>query len=119
MILAGVAVALAGYITGLVGHEATHLAACKLLGVPVDRVSVAWNRVTVHYSPLRPQDDDVIRAAPVMLFVPLVVVGVRLVLQAPSLLRGLLFFGLVVGYLPRSESDWQPVRRWLAILSRN
>lgn len=103
---------IAAFLAGTVAHEATHYAAVHLVGGRVDHVHWLPPEPEVWYEAPTARGDALVRVAPIIISVPLLV-------GAIILLRDRAFAWQVAGavtlaaYLPRSQTDWLPVARIL------
>lgn len=96
------------YALGTAAHELTHLLLCWLTGSRVKYVQAA--PLEVGFEAPTPGVDALVRASTTAVSVPLVVGWVIWLLGDPWSYRWL-GAAAVVGYVPRSWTDWQPVVR--------
>jgi hypothetical protein len=106
-VLGTVGLMAAAFVAGTVAHEAVHVVAVHAVGGDVDHV---------HWLPPKPAvvfDADargtaLVRVAPVAVTVPLVAAGVWLLRDQPleTQAAGAV---LLAAFIPRSDTDWQPV----------
>jgi urea transporter len=97
---------------GTAAHELTHWAVAKLVGARIEHVSLFPPSPMVVYEAQTQGDDRVIRASTVPAGL-LVLIACLLVARGASLRTVLVLIAFAVAYLPRSQSDWQPVRQIL------
>jgi len=100
------------YLLGLVLHEATHGLGVWATGGKIERLELSLTTATLVYQRSTAHQDNVIRALPVALFVPVVVVAY--LLRRPAGWGWLYLAAFALGYLPRSTGDWDGFRQVLA-----
>lgn len=98
--------AAAVFAAGTIAHEATHAVTAWATGSTVKYISLVPPEVG--YIAPTERADSLVRVSTVMLSVPLLV-GYMLFLQEDIWSWRLLGLAAVVAYLPRSNSDWEPV----------
>lgn len=97
--------AAAGSLAGVVAHECTHILVAKALGARVVRYALFPPSPEVVFEAQTPGVTAAIRAAPVLLSVPVLVVAI-VVPSEVSYPRAAAVIALAIAYLPRSQSDW-------------
>jgi Zn-dependent protease len=102
------ALAVVGYIAGIVAHELTHWAAATGVGAHVEEVHLFPPAPRVVYDAPTATGDKTVLLSTIVLTVP-VVIGCVYLAARPGPLRWA-WIGFALGYLPASQSsDWQPV----------
>jgi len=98
------------FAAGTAVHEMTHVVACWLTGSSIKHITAIPPEVGY----VAPSDraDSLVRVSTVVLSLPLLVVY-GLWLSGDMISWRLLGVAAVVGYLPRSASDWAPVAELL------
>lgn len=94
--------ALCAFVAGHVAHEFTHAAAVVATGNRIERLEM---EAVVFEADA---GEDLIQASPVLLWVP-VAVAIALI-GRPEGWGHLYAAAFLLGYMPRSESDWRGVR---------
>lgn len=98
----------AGYVTGTVLHELSHVATVIGTGSRLKRVR--WRQTAVEYDPTGQQADWWVKATPTLL-TPLVV-GM-LLLSVEGYASKVIAFGLLAGFIPRDISEYVAVGQLL------
>lgn len=101
-----VPIALVSYLVGTAAHELTHAAAARATGSEITDWSV-WPTY-VEYRPRTPICDPIIRGSTLGVAPLLLVLYAAILWLVPSATI-LACGGAVVGYLPRSQTDWAGV----------
>lgn len=107
--------ALACYVVGLVAHEGTHVLAVWLTGSELRYVSMVPPEVG--YVAPTSHRDALVRFSTVLVTLPMLV-ACLIFIRAGAAWWRLLGLAVVAGYIPRSESDWEPLTqcvKWLAV----
>lgn len=94
------------FAVGTALHELTHVIAAWATGSSVKYVQAFPPEVG--YVAAGARADSIVRVSTVLLSLPLLV-GYLFWLSNDAISWRLIGLAAVVGYLPRSESDWQPV----------
>ncbi len=93
------------YLLGTALHEATHVIACLVTGAKVDKITA--HPTAVHYDPPSKRVDMAVKAAPVFAALPLTTGYLAYLARDPFSIR-LLGLAFLIGYIPRSQTDWEP-----------
>lgn len=111
--LVAVVLCAASWLAGRLLHETAHAVACFATGARIER----WTHSYVDYVAPDERADALIRAAPVLAFLVLVVlVGVQLVVAGPNLAH--VFTAVfLLAFAPWSPEDRSGLREWLAMLA--
>lgn len=104
------AAATVAYGVGIALHEMTHVVACWVTGSSVEYVTMLPPEVG-YVSPSE-RADSLVRVSTVIASLPLLVSYIVFLGDDIWSWR-LLWLAAIAGYLPRSESDWQPVAAWI------
>lgn len=99
-------VSLVLYLLGTALHEATHIIACLVTGSKVRAITA--HPTAVHYDPPSDRADRAVKMSPIPVSLPLLTGYLAYLSQDPFSIR-LLGVAFVVGYIPRSKTDWAPL----------
>lgn len=108
-VLAGVA-----YVIGLAAHEGTHVVMVWLTGGKLRYVSMVPPEVG--YAAPSQRADSLIRFSTIIVTVPLLV-AYMLWLSEDLWSWRLLGLAVIGGYIPRSNSDWEPLTQWVKYIA--
>lgn len=98
--------ALALYLLGTAVHECSHILACYATGSRVQGITA--HPTAVYYDPPSDRADKAVKLAPVALSLPLLTGYFAFLFRDPFSIR-LLGIAFVIGYIPRSQTDWGPL----------
>lgn len=99
-------VSLGLYLLGTALHEATHVIACLVTGSRVHGITA--HPTAVYYDPPSDRADRAVKVAPIAVSLPLLTGYLAYLSRDPFSIR-LLGVAFVVGYIPRSQTDWAPL----------
>lgn len=105
------AIAAVSYVVGTVAHELTHLGVARLTGSEI--LEISWWPTYVEYDPATPICDPIIRASTLGVTPAIIGSWLAVVVLWPSAIT-LSLLGGVIGYIPRSRTDWHGL--WLIII---